>query len=101
MTIIETYTKIIKSIYSCTTLNQLESCQQMIPSMAKFQDRSDLAAFVQSIDREYMIKKNEIMESDAKAMQVPIINSMYSAMTVVSDVGAMCDEHEPFTDIIN
>lgn len=86
MTIIETYTKIIKSIYSCTTIKQLESCEQMIPVMATFKNRSDLAAFVQAIDREYMSKRNEIMESDLKGNQAPVINALYSNDEQPSDI---------------
>ena len=75
--ILDTYTKIIKSIYSCTTIEQINSCDNMITSMNMHNDRPDLHVWIQAIDKEYMSKRNEIMSILAKSNQVPMLTSMH------------------------
>ena len=81
---LSTYTHIVSSIKSCTTLDQLKSCDAMIETLKTYKDRSDVNEWIKAVDETYLKKRKELNEP----IKVPSITSM----KVVSDVGAMCDE---------
>lgn len=70
--ILDTYTLIVTAITSCTTIAQLDTCDQMITSMNQFNDRSDLSDWIKKIDETYMKKRAAIVAKSAERMPATV-----------------------------
>jgi len=54
------YTHVLTNILACKTLDQLESCQNLINNMSQYSDRPEYNDWIKKLNTAYLKKQHEL-----------------------------------------